>query len=106
MVFGRIGAHGVIRDAQSKRVALNISGQARGDVDETIVGAVVGAQDLQAASVSGLRRTAIVARAARVRGLGRTVAVAVEFAWSAAVVGITISIPWAEVQAEGFFLAV
>src|SRR5579864_7562640 len=106
MVLGRIAAHGVIRDAQSERVALNISGQTRGDVDETIVGAVVSAQDLQAASVSGLTRSAIVPGAARVNGLGRTVAVAMEFAGSAAVVGITISITWAEVQAEGFFLAV
>jgi hypothetical protein len=53
---------------------------------------------LQAASICGLWRSAIVARASRVRRGRRTVTIAV--------VGIAIPIMMADVYAEGFFLRV
>jgi hypothetical protein len=64
MILGGIATHGFIGDTEGERIPLNERSQARGDVSEAIVDAIVSAEDLEAGTVSGLGGTAIVAGAA------------------------------------------
>ncbi len=84
-VFGGIAAHVFVGDAEGERISLDEGSKARSDICEAIVDAVVRAQDLEAATVSGLGGTAIVASAAGVTRLGGTTVVA----GAAGVTGVT-----------------